>query len=76
MKAFPKVDVNKKYNLPKKVFFCKKSRHLVLDDLYFFRVFVTAWSFDSARFRQKLFDFRRCLELFAGTAPAGNPPPG
>ena len=46
------------------IFFSKKSRHLVLDDLHFFRVFVTAWSFDSARFRQKLFDFRRCLELF------------
>ena len=24
MKAFPKIDVNKKYNLPKKVIFCKK----------------------------------------------------
>ena len=46
------------------IFFCKKSRHLVLDDLHFLRVFVIAWSFDSERFRLKLFDFRRCLELF------------
>ena len=46
------------------IFFSKKSRRLVLDDLYFFRVFVTAWSFDPERFRQKLFDSRCCLELF------------
>ena len=46
------------------IFFCKKSRHLVLDDLHFFRVFVTAWSFDPERLRQTRCYSRCCLELF------------
>jgi len=45
-------------------FFLKLSKLSNLDSQIFFMGFVTAWSFDPERFRQILFDFRRCLSIF------------
>ena len=45
-------------------FFLKISKLVEFIAQIFFMGFVTAWSFDPERFRQILFDFRRCLSIF------------